>query len=184
MDRDNDRDEIVSARLRLVLMDAAFMRAILDGRRDEASRAIGAPIPEIWPEGEDDTWLLNLRLKQIADDPDSAPWLIRAVIRLEDNEMVGHAGFHGKPDVRGMVEVGYTVFPNARRRGYAEETARTLLDWATTRSDVRHLRASVSPSNEPSLALVRKLGFQQIGVQWDERDGEELVFELDPANLA
>jgi len=36
----------------------------------------------------------------------------------------------------------------------------------------------VSPDNEPSLNLVRKLGFAQTGSQIDEIDGLELVFEL------
>ncbi|MGA8016429.1 MAG: hypothetical protein WCB85_10980 [Candidatus Dormiibacterota bacterium] len=38
--------------------------------------------------------------------------------------------------------------------------------------------ASVSPLNAPSLAVVRKLGFVQTGVQVDEIDGVELVFEV------
>ena len=38
--------------------------------------------------------------------------------------------------------------------------------------------ASVASSNPPSLAVVRKVGFVQTGVQMDERDGEELVFEI------
>ena len=33
-------------------------------------------------------------------------------------------------------------------------------------------------TDEPSLVLVAQLGFQQTGVQWDEEDGEELVFEV------
>jgi RimJ/RimL family protein N-acetyltransferase len=37
--------------------------------------------------------------------------------------------------------------------------------------------ASVSPENAPSLAVIRKLGFEQTGEQWDEEDGLELVFE-------
>jgi RimJ/RimL family protein N-acetyltransferase len=36
----------------------------------------------------------------------------------------------------------------------------------------------VAPSNPPSLAVVRKVGFVQTGVQMDEIDGEELVFEI------
>jgi RimJ/RimL family protein N-acetyltransferase len=38
--------------------------------------------------------------------------------------------------------------------------------------------SSISPRNEPSLALARKLGFEQVGEQFDEEDGLELVFEL------
>jgi L-amino acid N-acyltransferase YncA len=48
---------------------------------------------------------------------------------------------------------------------------------------VRTVRASVSPGNVASLALVRSLGFRQVGEQWDEIDGLELVFER-PARIA
>jgi RimJ/RimL family protein N-acetyltransferase len=37
----------------------------------------------------------------------------------------------------------------------------------------------LSPDNAPSLAVLEKLGFRQTGVQIDESDDEELVFELD-----
>jgi len=39
--------------------------------------------------------------------------------------------------------------------------------------------ASVSPGNDPSLGLIRSLGFEQTGEQWDDIDGLELVFEVD-----
>jgi RimJ/RimL family protein N-acetyltransferase len=38
--------------------------------------------------------------------------------------------------------------------------------------------ASVAPANLASLAVVRKVGFVQTGVQMDEIDGQELVFEV------
>ena len=53
-----------------------------------------------------------------------------------------------------------------------------MFDWASHEHAVRWFIASVSPTNEPSLSLVRKLGFVQTGTQWDEIDGQELVFEL------
>ena len=40
-------------------------------------------------------------------------------------------------------------------------------------------RASVSPGNVASLAVIGRLGFRQTGVQIDDIDGEELVFQLD-----
>ena len=51
-------------------------------------------------------------------------------------------------------------------------------DWAAAQG-VHRFRASVGPWNQPSLNLVRKLGFVQTGTQMDEVDGEELVFETD-----
>jgi RimJ/RimL family protein N-acetyltransferase len=97
--------------------------------------------------------------------------------------MIGHAGFHGPPGVNGpgaadAVEVGYTIYEPHRGKGYATEAARALIGWARDERAIRHFIASVAPDNVPSLALVRRLGFVQTGTQWDEEDGEELVFEL------
>ena len=97
--------------------------------------------------------------------------------------MIGHAGFHGPPGVNAVkvadaVEVGYSVFEPYRRRGYATEVVRALIDWASSKHGIRHFVASISPENEPSLALVRRLGFEQTGRHWDEEDGEELEFQL------
>ena len=39
--------------------------------------------------------------------------------------------------------------------------------------------ACTAPNNEPSLAIIRKLGFEQTGEAIDEEDGLELVFELE-----
>ena len=37
----------------------------------------------------------------------------------------------------------------------------------------------MSPDNLASLGVIGQFGFQQVGVQIDDIDGEELVFDLD-----
>jgi RimJ/RimL family protein N-acetyltransferase len=81
-----------------------------------------------------------------------------------------------------MVEVGYTLLPEARGRGYAIEAVRAAFESATRVHGIRHFRAAVAPDKERSLNLIAKLGFRQTGDQWDEEDGLELVFELDQAD--
>ena len=76
-----------------------------------------------------------------------------------------------------MVEVGYSVDPVHRRRGYATAMLRTALDWAASEPSVRTVRASISPDNEASLATLRPFGFEPVGEQWDDEDGLELLFE-------
>jgi RimJ/RimL family protein N-acetyltransferase len=71
------------------------------------------------------------------------------------------------------------VEPGYRRRGIATEVVRALFDWAVRDHGVCRFRASVSPNNVPSLAIIRGFGFRQVGVQIDDIDGKELVFELD-----
>ena len=104
------------------------------------------------------------------------------VLRGDERPMIGHVGFHGPPGVNSLkaadaVEVGYTIFPDHRRRATPARRFAALLDWARAQG-IDHFVASVGPQNEPSLAIVRRLGFREVGRHWDDEDGEELEFEL------
>jgi [ribosomal protein S5]-alanine N-acetyltransferase len=183
-----DVPTIRAPRLDLASMSPPFLEALIARRLGEAEALLGARLPPGWPD-EDVERLLRLRLKQMLRDPEAQQWLVRAVVLREpERVMVGHAGFHGPPGVNGpgqprALEVGYTVFTAYRGRGFATEAVVALLQWAGTQG-IRHFVASVGPQNEPSLAIVRKLGFVRTGEQWDEEDGLELVFELAPSSPA
>ena len=158
-------------------MSVDFMEALLEGDFAGAEGEAGLALPEFF---RAERWThLRYRLGMVRADADALPWLTRLMILRATRVAAGHLGFH-EPPLRGRdwVEVGYTVFPEHRRQGYAEEAVRGLFDWAVTRG-VHRFRASVGPWNQPSLNLVRKLGFEQTGTQIDEVDGEELVFEMD-----
>lgn len=171
-----DVDPIVSERLDLVWLSPALIDAVLEGRREEAAAMLGAPLPDDFP-GEDVPFL-QIRREDMRRDPPWAPWLMRALIlRGTPPVMVGHAGFHGPPDAKGVAEIGYTVFPEHRRRGFAIEAAEALMAWAKREHGVRRFRASVSPSNQPSIELARKLRFRRTGAHIDDVDGFEYEFE-------
>jgi ribosomal-protein-alanine N-acetyltransferase len=176
-----DVPPIRSPRLDLVSLGPAALAALLEGRRLEAERRASVGFPAGWPDREARS-LLRLRLEQMLSEPEAQRWLVRALVRRCDDRMIGHAGFHGPPGTGGLgagkAELGYTVFPSFRGRGYATEAAAALMEWAEGEG-IRRFVASVAPGNEPSVAIVRKLGFVQTGEQWDEEDGLELVFELD-----
>ena len=140
-------------------------------------KLLGADIPLHWPD-DHDARFLRLRLEQMRQEPEVQQWLARAMVLRNTRRVVGSIGFHGPPDERASLEVGYSVFPEHRRQGYASEAVLALLSWAAARHGIKRFVASVSPSNDASLALVGKLGFRQMGKQWDEEDGEELVLEL------
>jgi len=176
-----DVPPIQSPRLDLVSLSPRILDALLDGRRDDSEAELSASLPVDWPDADVEPFL-RLRVGQMLGEPESQRWLVRALVRRRDGVMVGHAGFHGPPGSHelapGTAELGYTVFPSYRGRGYATEAAVALMEWAEGEG-ARRFVASVAPGNEPSLAIVRKLGFVQTGEQWDEEDGLELVFELD-----
>ncbi len=162
-------------------MSPELIDAILAGDWAAAERMLEAPIPPEW-RSAGWNWLAR-RSSEARADPAAVRWFPRVMLLrppgATDATVVGHVGFHGPPDREGRVEIGYTVVSAHRRRGFAEEAVRALLEWCWADHGVRAFRASVGPWNEPSLRLIRKLGFVQVGTQWDEEDGEELVFHLD-----
>jgi ribosomal-protein-alanine N-acetyltransferase len=164
-------------------MSMPFLESLLAGERGESVRLLGAAIPNDWPNDHDERFL-RYRLGQMDRDPRAQQWSVRAIVLPgARRRMIGHAGFHGAPGVNGpqrpnALEIGYSIFPRYRSRGYATEAVSALMTWAREERGIRHFIASVGLHNEPSLAIVRKLGFVQTGDQWDEEDGLELVFEL------
>jgi [ribosomal protein S5]-alanine N-acetyltransferase len=168
---------IRSDRLELVSLSPETIDALL------ARSPVDFAVPAGWPQGGE-AGFLPLRADQMRRSPDWQEWLVRALVLAEaGRRMIGYAGFHGPPGTNGpqaadAVELGYTIFEPWRGRGYATEAARALIDWARSEHGIRRFIASVAPDNEPSLAIVGKLGFVRTGEQWDEEDGLELVFEL------
>jgi len=170
---------IQSTRLDLMSMSTGFLRASLDGRLADAERLLGAALPPDWPGGHEQKRTMRWRLDEITAQPAAQPWLLRAIVLREpERRVIGQIGFHDPPGPERKVEVGYGIWPEYRRRGFALEAIEALFAWAISEHRITHFVASVGPWNEPSLGVVRKLGFVQTGSQIDDFDREELVFEL------
>jgi ribosomal-protein-alanine N-acetyltransferase len=176
---------IRTARFELVSMSMRFMRLLLARDLQGAADEIGASIPPDMPDRLDN--FLQFRIADLEVDATAQPWLGRAIVLTGvdgSRHAIGSAGFHAPPDEDGRVEIGYRVEPEYRRQGVASEVVRALFDWAAGEHGVTRFRASVSPGNTASLAVIGRLGFRQVGVQIDDIDGEELVFELDGWDVA
>jgi [ribosomal protein S5]-alanine N-acetyltransferase len=178
---------IATERLDLVSISPAFLDAVFAGRRDEAAELLGAEIPQAFPIPNEERFL-RLRHQQMLSGAQEQRWLVRAVVLRDEKRLTGTCGFHGNPGVNEKgrsdgVEIGYTIYEAFRGRGYATEAVRGLIDYARDEG-MGVVVASVAPDNEPSLAIVRKLGFVETGSHWDDEDGLELEFELELADGA
>lgn len=120
----------------------------------------------------------RMRSAQIRLDPKDALWVTRLVVSSETGAVVGRAGYHGQPNQTGMVEIGYAIDPSYRRQGHARAALKILLDVATNDPRVRVVRATVRPDNLPSRRLIDQYGFSEVGEQWDEEDGLEVILEV------
>lgn len=167
--------------MRIVHLTAPAFRALADGDLAAANAASPVPLPEYFA-GPEWRAVWRRRHGQVAEDPASAAWVTGVIWDERDQVAVGRAGYHGPPDPSGMVEIGYAVDPEFRRRGYARAALVALLQRAAREPRVRTVRVSISPDNVASYRLAAQYGFARVGEQWDDEDGLEIVYELDAQN--
>jgi RimJ/RimL family protein N-acetyltransferase len=167
---------IETARLRLVPLTIPALEALIDRDSSAAESMLDVRLPVDLVDRSEA--LLRLRLADMRVRPDAWAWYLRAIaLQSEEHRFVGLAGFHGPPDIGGSVEVGYEIEPDDRRNGYATEAAGSLVDWAFGQPGLRCVNAAVRADNEPSLGVVRRLGFRPAGSRWDAVEGMALLFE-------
>ena len=106
---------------------------------------------------------------------------VSARARLVDNERQWAQRGHGRLAIRerttgrflgrtGLLywpqfeetEVGWTLVPDVWGHGYATEAAEACVAWAFENLTVPYLTAMVQPSNERSLRVVDRLGFEPL----------------------
>ncbi|NQW16660.1 MAG: GNAT family N-acetyltransferase [Chloroflexi bacterium] len=158
------------------------MQATIDRDIPLAEELIGWSIP---PEWFIKVGAVNHFQKMLIDDSSFRFWSPRAIGLESEQSMVGHIGFHTRPNpqylneyVGSGIEMGYTVFADCRRRGYATEAIIALTGWANHDHGVETFVISVGVDNHPSLALAQKFGFTKVGEHQDEDDGPEIVLSL------
>jgi len=159
-------------------MPIPLLDAFIAGDRGAVERLTDYRVPAGFPTAGA-LGLLRFRREQLRHDPSRSPWLLRAIVLRETRRMIGFVNFHGPPGLNDIgapdaVELGWTVFPSHRRKGYATETARALMEWATTERGIRRFISSTTPGNAPSLRVHDKLGFART----DQIVDGEIIFEL------
>jgi ribosomal-protein-alanine N-acetyltransferase len=138
--------------------------ASLPEDRKGASRIIGATLPAEWPQPD----LLDVLPLQAAAPPGEECFGVWVMIERDSGSVVGDIGFVGPPDESGSVEVGYSVIPDRRRRGYATEAARAIVEWALSQPGVEMIVAGCDSDNAPSIRTLERLGFRRT----DEANGQ------------
>ena len=137
--------------------------------------------PPPWPPEhngpETRAWLRDL----MKADAESMGWLgYYVTATVEGQQMLaGTAGFKGRPDENGEVEIGYSIIPELHRQGIATAVIRLLTGHAFANPDVRRIKAETLPRLVPSIGVLEKCGFMQAGEGFDPEEGKTLLFALD-----
>lgn len=78
------------------------------------------------------------------------------------------------------VDIGYAFLRRHRQQGYAQEAAAGTLKWARESLGFQRVIAIVTPNNEPSIQVLRKIGMEyESMVRLVEDESELMLFATD-----
>ena len=117
------------------------------------------------------------RIPRVESQPEFAEIGLILGILKSTKQIIGSAGFHDFPNENGMIEIGFGIVPEMQNQGLGQELLMGMWKMISNRKDVKILRYTVSPENKPSIHIINKLGFKQVGEQIDPEDGLELIYE-------
>lgn len=150
--------EVVTERLDLRPLPPAAAAA-LPGDRAAAAAEIGAAVHPDWPAGP----VLGLLPKLARLAPEQAVYRVWTIIERDGGTVVGDIGFKGPPDDDRTLEIGYSVVPDRRRRGYASEAAAALVAWGLRQPGVSAIVADCEETNDASIGTLERAGFVRTG---------------------
>ena len=140
--------------------------ALLD--RPKAEALLGVGLHPEWP-GPDTGDFLPFYIRLLRSSPDFLSWGVWLMVkesvsgRQEERLVIGDLGYKGPPDEKGAIDIGYSVVPQERGKGYATEAVRALIDWAFGKPVVKLITADCEESNPASGAVLAEAGMKRNG---------------------
>jgi ribosomal-protein-alanine N-acetyltransferase len=153
-------------RLELIAATLDLLEAELAGPEALGAK-LGVAVPSSWPPGEYDGDALDFFLSRIFTyGPSVVGWYNwYAIVIGSDGRreaLVAGAGYMGPP-VEDLVEIGYSVVPEARGRGFATEIVEGLVTHALAVDGVHTVIAHTLASNATSQGVLKRAGFLAAG---------------------
>ncbi len=172
---------LTTTRLTLLAATTRTARAAAAGP-DTLALLLGATIAPDWPPP-----LMADALEPSASaleaDPTLRGWSYWFILARDINPptLIGAAGFKGRPEHGGRVDIGYSIVDSLHRRGYGTEATRALIEWAFSHPEVTHVIGETLDGLEPSIKVMQRCGFNFVGRAQghDPGDPEVLQYRLD-----
>jgi RimJ/RimL family protein N-acetyltransferase len=124
-------------------------------------------IDELYLKEIDDA-MVNFWLPKTLANPKAYKWYTNWEIILKStNTAIGGMGFNGEPNESGEAETGYMIDQQHHNKGYATEALQLLIKWAFTHDAVKVIIVHTYANNLPSVKILNKCGFEEIGKEGD-----------------
>ena len=151
--------QLATPRLLLVPIAYDFVCRVLAGDKGVYADHGITPVPG-WPNADIQKILPVIRdnLEKPTARPGFESWLF---LHSDTLAPVGDGGFKGPPNSYGVVELGYGILENERRKGYCTEATGALVEWGLAQPGVSEIVADCLEENLASQKVLQKLGMRQ-----------------------
>lgn len=151
---------IQTGRLILIPVTPDITNALIHGNIEEVEK-LGIITDGTWP-NEDTMDIVLLVNRAFQKDKIPSGFEFWIIVKKDDMKIIGDIGFHGKPDEKGEVEVGYGLVEQERGKGFGFEALRAIMDWAISQNNVKAIKAGCFINNIPSARILEKVGMKEI----------------------
>ena len=164
---------IYTNRLELVAATLSHVRVELE-TPEQLGKLLNTQTESEWPPGEYDREAqLFFKDKLEEGGTDVIGWygwyaLLRCNMKVPST-LIGAGGYFGPPDIKGEVEIGFSILSRWQRIGLATEMAIALVQNAYFDRRVKKVIAHTHPSNLASRKVLEKSGF--VFINLDEVSG-------------
>ncbi|HSR04615.1 MAG TPA: GNAT family N-acetyltransferase [Proteiniclasticum sp.] len=151
---------IETTRLILIPMTLEVIKSLSAGSSEEVEK-LGIGLDENWP--RDDTRdILPILLESLEKSKVPSGFEGWMIVKKDNMQVIGDIGFHGKPDEKGEVEVGYGLVEKERGKGIGFEALQAIMEWVNSQTSVKVIKADCLIENMPSIRILEKAGMKEI----------------------
>lgn len=161
---------IETSRLRLIRWEEAHFQAIFEENLEKLGELLAVETPKAWTTFDDMADAVPFFYNSFKENGNY--WGSFFTIHKADKRLLGTCGFKGAPNEDNIVEIGYEIEASYRQKGLASEAAKGLIDFAFSHENVKAVMAHTLAHENPSVSVLKKLGFQFVKELSDPDDGD------------
>ncbi|WP_298115365.1 GNAT family N-acetyltransferase [Flavobacterium sp.] len=158
-------DNLITERLLLIPYTIDICKNILNNDYKDLEN-LNLKRGKSWPDADvlDTLPRIIINLNKVESPTGFESWMI---IKKETLEIIGDLGFKGFNYKEENIDLGYGIIIEERRKGYAVESVKKIIEWAFSNEIIKEITANCLTENSSSINLLNKFNFEQVRTEND-----------------
>lgn len=155
--------QLTTERLLLIPFTIQICKNVLNDDYSDLER-LNLKKGKSWPDNDVIETLPRIitNLSKVTTPTGFESWMI---IKKDTSEIIGDLGFKGFNPKENNIDLGYGIIKEERRKGFAEEAVKEIINWAFSNEIIKEITANCLTENTSSINLLTKFNFSQLKIE-------------------